>query len=172
MGPRDPFTSIVMNVARAALPVLTSTFNEHPTWPGPRPTVYFLINTCLTGLRSSEILSNEVSRVHHHRPDVEEREEKGREKGRWRANTCGGVLVRCHGGVWKRNSARGTRQAKCRFRGRAIRIRESHCVTLLIAPLGTSSAKSAAATILDAPRLPQPTRADAAASASRDRHRM
>ena len=51
--------------------------------------VYFLINTCLRGLRSSEILSNEVSRVHHHRPDVEEREEKGREKERWRANTRG-----------------------------------------------------------------------------------
>ena len=51
--------------------------------------VYFLINTCLTGLRSSEILSNEVSRVHHHRPDGEEREEKEREQGRWRTNTCG-----------------------------------------------------------------------------------
>jgi len=43
------------------------------------PAVYFLINTCLLGLRSSKSLSNEVSRVHHHRPDGEEREEKERE---------------------------------------------------------------------------------------------
>ena len=37
---------------------------------------------------------------------------EGKGKGRGRANKCvGGVLVRCHGRIWKKNSARGTRQA-------------------------------------------------------------
>ena len=68
----------------------------------------------------------------------------------------------------------GGEAIRCNFTGedRERGGRRSHCVTLLIAPFGTSSAKSAAATVLDAPRLPQPTGADAAASASRDGHRM
>ena len=52
-------------------------------------TVYFLINTCLTGLRSSGILSREVS-VFIIIGLTARRGGEGRGKGRWRANTCGG----------------------------------------------------------------------------------
>ena len=54
---------------------------HYPVW------VYFLINTCLTGLRSSGILSREVSVFIIHWPDGEEGRRR-RDKGRWRANTC------------------------------------------------------------------------------------
>ena len=49
--------------------------------------VYFLINTCLTGLRSSGILSREVSVFIIIGPTAR-RGGEGRGKGRWRANTC------------------------------------------------------------------------------------
>ena len=39
------------------------------------------------------------------------RRKKGERGGGERIRVGGGVLVRCHGRVWKRNSARGTRQA-------------------------------------------------------------
>ena len=51
--------------------------------------VYFLINTCLTGLRSSGILSREVS-VFIIIGLTARRGGEGKGKGRWRANTCGG----------------------------------------------------------------------------------
>ena len=49
--------------------------------------VYFLINTCLTGLRSSGILSREVS-VFIIIGLTARRGGEGKGKGRWRANTC------------------------------------------------------------------------------------
>jgi len=49
--------------------------------------VYFLINTCLTGLRSSGILSREVS-VFIIIGLTARRGGEGRGKRRWRANTC------------------------------------------------------------------------------------
>ena len=50
-------------------------------------TVYFLTNTCLTGLRSSGIISREVS-VFIIIGLTARRGGEGRGKGRWRANTC------------------------------------------------------------------------------------
>ena len=53
---------------------------HYPVW------VYFLINTCLTGLRSSGILSREVS-VFIFIGLTARRGGEGRGKRRWRANT-------------------------------------------------------------------------------------
>ena len=54
--------------------------------------VYFLINTCLTGLRSSEILSREVS-VFIIIGLTARRGGEGRGKRRWRANTCALLFI-------------------------------------------------------------------------------
>ena len=50
--------------------------------------VYFLINACLTGFRSSENSQQLSIPCSSSSAKGEEREEKEREKGRWRANTC------------------------------------------------------------------------------------
>jgi len=59
--------------------------------------VYFLINTCPTGLRSSKVISivlaspviSEVLRRYHHRPRGQGRGERGIEKGGGEEITCG-----------------------------------------------------------------------------------
>ena len=76
---------------------------HYPVW------VYFLINTCLTGLRSSGILSREVSvfiiiGLTARRGGERKGKEEVESEYVW-----GGVLIRCHGRVWRRNSARSSR---------------------------------------------------------------
>ena len=74
--------------------------------------VYFLINTCLTGLRSAGVLSKEVSEcIIIGLTAREEGERKGKEEVGSKYVWGGRVLIRCHGRDWKRSSASETRQA-------------------------------------------------------------